>query len=164
MDFDKIKELLDNIDPEKWMPNLESLLGDMELFVNILVLAAPLILVFLGFIYFFLPPSEANHSVGYQFFWGKSSVDAWRFMQKLAGGVFCVLGLVLTIVMLILNKNLADMEAVDMVFRAGQYIIWELIAVISACLLIDFVMLALYNFKGKRRQYYWIKKLLRKEK
>lgn len=164
MDFDKITELLDNIDPEKWMPNLENLVGDMEIFVNILVLVAPLLLVLLGFIYFFLPPAEANHSIGYQFFWGKSSVDAWRFMQKIAGGVFCVLGLVLTIVMLILNKNLTDMEAVDMVFQAGQYLIWELVAVLVACLLIDLVMLVIFNFKGKRRQYYWVKKLFQKEK
>ena len=164
MDFDKIKEFLDNIDPEKWMPNLETLLGNMEICVNILVLVAPLLLVLLGFIYFFMPPAEANHSIGYQFFWGKSSVDAWRFMQKIAGGVFCVLGLVLTIVMLILNKNLADMEAVDMVFQAGQYLIWELIAVLAACLLIDLTMLVLYNFRGKRRQFYWFKRAFQKEK
>lgn len=164
MDFDKIKTFLDEFNPEKWMPNLQNLVGDMEMFVNILVLVAPLILVFLGFIYFFLPPKEANHSFGYQFFWGKSSIDAWRFMQKVAGGAFCVLGLTLTITMLILNKNLTGMEAVDMVFQAGQYLIWELIAVVAVCVLVDLVMLFVFNFRGKRRQYRWIRKLFQKEK
>lgn len=163
MDFDKIKTFFDEIDPEKWMPNLQNLVGDMEMFVNILVLIAPLILVFLGFVYFFLPPKEANHAFGYQFFWGKSSVDAWHFMQKVAGGVFCVLGLTLTITMLILNKNLVGMEAERMVYRAGQYLIWELIAVVAACVLIDLTVLFVYNFRGKRRQYRLIKKILKKE-
>ena len=65
--------------------------------------------------------------------------------------------------MLSLNKNLVGMEAEHMVYRAGQYLIWELIAVVAACVLIDLTVLFVYNFRGKRRQYRLIKKILKKE-
>lgn len=151
MDFKEITGFLDKLDPEKWMPNLESMMVNMEFFVSILVLLAPLVLFVLGVLYFFLPPREANHSFGYQFFWGKSSVEAWRFMQRVAGIVFGVVGLAMTVVMLILNGKLTALETMNMVYRAGEYLVWQLVAVAVSCIVIDIVMLVMFNYRGYRR-------------
>lgn len=153
MDFEWIKSLLDSFDPADLMPDLSSALGRLELYMRLLVLIAPLVLLAMGLVYFFLPPKEANHSLGYRFFWGMSSVEAWRFMQWIAGMVFGLLGIVLTIVMLILSGDFRGMETVDMVWKAGKYVLWELGLVAAACAGVDITMLVMFDRKGCRRPF-----------
>ena len=74
-------------DPSKILPNIAKLMTDAVIILRICVLAGPILLAVLGAVYFFLAPKEANHSVGYRFFWGMSSMEAWQFMQKLSGMV-----------------------------------------------------------------------------
>ena len=151
MDFDVIKEHLAAFDPSKLLPNLEPLMEKMQLYVVTLVLIAPLVLLVLGLIYFFLPPREANHSFGYQFFWGKSSVECWRFTQWVAGMVFGLLGIILTVSMLIISRGFQSLDTADMVQQVGTCIVWELILVAVACIVIDLIVLIRYNSKGFRR-------------
>ena len=81
----KIMDFLQNFDPSKILPNIAKLMTDAVVILRICVLAGPILLAVLGAVYFFLAPKEANHSVGYRFFWGMSSMEAWQFMQKLSG-------------------------------------------------------------------------------
>ena len=79
------------------LPSLESLLGKLDLLVRVLVMAGPLALLGLGLYYFLLPPKEANHSAGYRFRYGMRKVKVWKFMQRIAGMVYSLVGLVLTV-------------------------------------------------------------------
>ncbi len=153
MNFDFLKSLLDNFDPTAWLPKLESLMDRLHIIMRLAVLVAPLVLLVLGLIYFFLPPKEANHSLGYRFFWGMSSVESWRFTQWVAGIVFAVLGMILTVVMLIISGGFAGMQTMDMVWKAGKCILWELGLVAAACMGIDATVLIFYNSKGDRRPF-----------
>ncbi len=153
MNFDFLKSLMDNFDPAKYMPKLEAVMDRLDLIMRLFVLAAPLVLLVLGLIYFFLPPKEANHSLGYRFFWGMSSVEAWRFMQWVAGMVFGVLGIVLTVVMLIISGGFKGMQTMDMVWAGGRCILWELGLVAAACLGIDATVMILFDSKGERRAF-----------
>ena len=71
----KIMDFLQNFDPSKILPNIAKLMTDAVIILRICVLAGPILLAVLGAVYFFLAPKEANHSVGYRFFWG---MTAWK--------------------------------------------------------------------------------------
>lgn len=153
MNLDFLKSLLDNFDPAAWLPKLDSLMDRLHIIMRLAVLIAPLVLLVLGLLYFFLPPKEANRSFGYRFFWGMGSVESWRFTQWVAGMVFAVLGMILTVVMLIISGSFAGMETMDMVWKAGKCILWELGLVAAACFCIDITVLIFYNSKGDRRPF-----------
>ena len=140
-------------DPATLLPDLGTLLGKVELLLRLVVLAGPVTILVLGLIYFLIPPKEANHHLGYQFFWGKSSVEAWRFTQKLAGIVWAVLGLILAIIGLFSSSGFQGMEAMDMVWRAVKCVLWQLGLVAVSVIGIDITVVVLFNSKGQRRQF-----------
>ena len=101
--MEALKALMEDFDPAAIMPDLSTFLGKLEVGMRVAVMAAPLVLLGLGLLYFLSAPKEANYKLGYRFFWGMSSVEAWQFTQRLAGIVWCVLGLTLCIVMAVLS-------------------------------------------------------------
>ena len=125
MDLDSIKDLLDNADLGSLLPDLGSLLGKLELFMRILVIAAPLVMMVMGLLYLFAAPKEANHHFGYRCYFGMGSVDAWRFTQRIAGITWIALGAILTIVMLIVSGSFAALNAMDMVTKAISCVLWQ---------------------------------------
>ncbi len=151
MDMEAIKELLDNFDPMAFVPDLGSLIGKLELAARICVLAGPVILLVMGLVYLLLPPKEANHSLGYRFYWGMGSVQAWRFSQKLAGIIWSSLGLVLTVVMLLITNGYRGMEGMDMLYSAVKCILWELGLAVVSILAINITLIVLFDRKGNRR-------------
>lgn len=151
MDMETIKSLLSDFDPMAFIPELDSLVGWLELAVRIAVLAGPAILLLLGLWYLLLPPKEANHSAGYRTYWGMGSVEAWRFCQKLAGIVWGLLGLVLTVAMVLITNGYRGMEAMDMVYSAVKCIVWEIGLAVISSLAINITMMVLYDRKGYRR-------------
>ena len=88
--IDTLKSLLTDFDPAAIFPDLSKLFGVMELILRICVLAGPLCLLGFGLWYLLAPAKEANHHVGYRFYWGMSSVEVWQFTQRLAGLVWTV--------------------------------------------------------------------------
>ena len=116
----KIMDFLQNFDPSKILPNIARLMTDAVMVLRICVLAGPILLAVLGAVYFFLAPKEANHSVGYRFFWGMSSMEAWQFMQKLSGMVWGALGIVLLVIMLIVSGRFGAMDAENVAFSASD--------------------------------------------
>ncbi len=151
MEFDSVTKFLDDFDISKLLPDLGTMLGKVDLVLRILVLLAPLVILALGLLYFLTPPKEANHSFGYRFYWGMSSVECWRFTQKLAGAVWSVLGFVLLLVMALLCSRFKGMEAMPMVNLAVKYLFWELILIAVSCIAIDVVVMVLFDSKGVRR-------------
>ena len=148
--MDALKDLLEGFDLAALLPQLDTMLGKVELLTRIAVMVGPVVLLGMGLFYFLAAPKEANHSLGYRFYWGMSSVEAWQFTQRLAGAVWAVLGLVLTVVMALLCARFRGMEAMDMVWFALRLVLWELGLVAVSCLAIDITVLVFFDRKGSR--------------
>ena len=95
--IDKLVDLVNNFDPASFIPEVTTMFGWVETFCRLCVLAAPVGMLFFGLWYLLLPPKEANHSVGWRFYFGMGSVEAWRFTQRLAGIFLGVVGLVIVV-------------------------------------------------------------------
>ena len=149
--MEEIFALLDGFDLNNFIPDMDTVLGQVELIVRICVLAVPLIMLALGLWYYFLPPKEANHYVGFRTFWGMSSVGAWRFTQHLAGIVWGVLGLVLTVVMFFVSLGFRGMEVMDMVWAGFVCVIWQLVLVLISYIGINAVIFSRFDKDGKPR-------------
>jgi len=155
MDTDNLVEslvdLVNNFEFSKFMPEISTILGWIELFTRLCVIAAPIALLFFGLWYLILPPKEANHIAGYRFYFGMGSVEAWRFTQKLAGICWTVLGLVLTIVMVLISNGFRDMDAMDMVYKAVSCILWQIGLIAASCIIINLVLIVRFDAKGNLR-------------
>lgn len=147
-----LKSLLGGFDPAALLPDLGEMLGKLDLLLRILVLVGPLCLLGLGLWYLLAPAKEANHSVGYRFYWGMSSVECWQFTQRLAGIVWTVLGLVLTIVMAVVCNGYRDLSWDGMIFSALKCLGWELGIILVSILGINITVMALFDGKGYRRR------------
>lgn len=133
------------------LPDLSTVIGWIELIARIAVMAGPILMLGFGLIYLLIPPKEANYGLGYRFWWGMSSLEAWKFTQRIAGMVWSALGAVLTIVMAIVCSGFRKMETMDMVWRAGICLIWELVIIVVACLAINVVVMIKFDKDGFRR-------------
>ena len=110
------------------------------------------ILLILGLCYLFLSPKEANYYFGYRCYFGMGSVRAWRFTQRLAGLVLGGLGLILTVVMLVISGSFASMEVTDMVWKALDCLIWQVILTLLGTLAINITAAARFDRRGEYRK------------
>lgn len=149
--MEEIFALLNGFDLNNFIPELDTVLGQVELIVRICVLAVPLIVLGLGLWYYFLPPKEANHYVGFRTFWGMSSVAVWRFTQRLAGLIWGALGLVLTVVMFFVSLGFRGMEAMDMVWSGFVCVIWQLALVLASYIAIHVIIILQFDKDGTPR-------------
>ena len=149
--MDKLAELVANFDIANILPDLDSFLGWMELLIRLAVMAGPLLVLIFGCIYFFMPPKEANHSLGYRFYWGMGSEYAWRFTQRLAGFVWMIAGGLLTLIMFFVTVAVGGKDLAQMGYDAVVCLFWELGVIVVACLAIDVVVLLRYDRKGHVR-------------
>ena len=106
----------------------------------------------LGLYYFLLPPKEANHSAGYRFRYGMRKIKVWLFMQRIAGMVYSLVGLVLTIVMAIICIRFGSMGAEEMLWSAVKCILWELGVIAVATLGINVTVVVFYDSEGNSRK------------
>ena len=133
------------------LPDLCTFMGWIELILRIAVMAGPILLLGFGLVYLLAPPKEANFGLGYRFWWGMASLEAWKFTQRIAGMVWSGLGAVLTIVMALICSGFRDLEPMDMVRRAGTCLIWELVLIAIACIAINVVVMKKFDKDGYRR-------------
>ena len=150
--MDALMSLFEGFDFANFIPDIHSVLGWMETIARIAVMAAPLVLLGFGLLYLLAPPKEANHSLGFRFWWSMASLDAWQFTQHLAGMVWTVLGLVLTIVMGILCNGFRGMEVSEMLWLAIRCILWELGIAVVSTLAIQITVIVRYDIRGWRRK------------
>ncbi len=149
---DKLKSLLNDFDLTNLLPNLSDTLGRVGTLLRTVVLLGPLVLLGLGLIYFLAPPKEANYSFGFRTFWGMSSVEAWRFTQKVGGITWAALGLVLTVVMAIICSGFQKMELMDMAMLALKCVVWEIALAAVSWLAVSGVVIAFFDRDGCRRK------------
>ena len=149
--IESLIKLVNDFDFAKIMPELDSVMGWIDLFVRVCVLAAPVAVLFFGLWWLLLPPKEANHHVGYRCFFGMGSVDAWRFTQKIAGVLFTVLGVGLLAISLLVSNRFPDMEPMVMLDKAVVCILWQIGITLVLSLMINLIVALRYDRNGDLR-------------
>ncbi len=149
--MEKLTAFFDSIDLETLLPELDTLLGKVQLIASVAMLLGPVLMLLFGLWYFLLPPKEANHKAGFRTWFGMGSVEAWRFAQRLAGIIYGVLGLILTVVMGILCLNLREKALMDMVTTAFTCLLWQVGLALISYLAICAVCAIRYKSNGSRR-------------
>ena len=152
MTIEDLKTLMDEFDPAVLLPELDTVVGKVELVARIAVLAGPVILLLLGLAYLLVSPKEANYHFGYRCYFGMGSVNAWRFTQRLAGIVFGGLGLILGLVMLLTVASFRQMELDAMVWKALKCLGWEAVLALLAHVGVTLTAMILFDRKGNFRR------------
>ena len=152
LDLDSIKSALDGFDPATLLPDLSKVFDSLAPICRIAVLLGPAVLLLLGLSYLFLSPKEANYYLGYRCYFGMGSEYAWRFTQRLAGWLFTVTGLVLSIVMFTISAAFSQMPLTDMVWTAAACLVVELIASVLLILIVNLSAAFRFDRKGKHRR------------
>ena len=151
-DIKSIKELMDGFDPATLLPEVDTIVGKVQLVCSLAILAAPVIMLLMGLAYLLFAPKEANYYFGYRTAFGMGSVSAWRHTQKVAGLIFGGLGLILTILMLMICLTLSSRQAMDMVWLAVKCLIWEGVLGLIAKFSINSIALYTYDYNGNKRR------------
>jgi len=149
--FEDIKVLLDNFDPASLLPDLTTLPGLVATLTRFAVMAGPIVLLIMGILYFLVSPKEANYHFGYRCYYGMGSEEAWRFTQRLAGIVWAVLGLVLTVLMLLITGGYGKKAIADILSSGLSCLFWEIGLTAVSCLAINVTVMILFDRKGLRR-------------
>lgn len=152
MELEALKSIFESFNLADFLPEISSILGWVETFLRLGVMAGPLILLALGLIYLLAPPKEANYAFGYRFWWSMASLDAWQYTHRLVGIVWTVLGLILTVVMAVICNAFRRMEPMDMVWSAGKCLLWQIGIVAVSCLVMNILIVVVFDSRGFRRR------------
>ena len=149
--MDAIMSLLQVFDPARFMPELNTVLGGIELLARLSVMAGPLLLLALGLLSFLAPPKEANHKLGFRALFGMGSVEAWQFTQRLAGVCWTALGFLLTVIMALICNSFRGLDTMEMVQSAGTCLLWEIGLIVASYIAINVTVFLRYDWKGNPR-------------
>ena len=162
LDLDFLKSFISDFDLMSILPDLADVMEWIVKGVNIALIIGPVLLAILGLWYLLLPTREANHFVGYRFFWGMGSVKSWKFTQRLAGLVWIILGAYLANEAKEMRDALMSMEKLDMMYEAVVIILRQISYVVVSCLAINVAIFLIFNYKGKvRRLWCWLGRSIR---
>ena len=152
MNVEDLKGLMDGFEPASLLPELDGILAGFSQVARIAVLVGPIALLVLGLGYLLLSPKEANYIFGYRCTFGMGSVEAWRFTQRLAGIVWSLLCLVLTLVMFSLSGKFAESDVRQILDLSVKYLIWEAVLAAVSCLVINTLVMTRFTYSGDRRK------------
>ena len=152
MNIEDLKSIMDAFDPASLLPEMESVLHTLTVAVRLAILAGPAVVLVLGLVFLVFAPKEANYILGYRCAFGMGSVEAWQFTQRLAGITWSVLGLVLTVIMFLLTRKFALLNAYDVVWTGAKYILWEVGLVAASSLAINTVVMSRFTYDGESRR------------
>lgn len=134
------------------VPSIGTVVGLIEFVLWLLVLAGPLMLLGFGLLYRYRPPAEANYSLGYRFWWGMASLEAWRYTQRLAGIIWTILGGALTVIMLVVCIILQCNDTMTLAIGAAICVGIELLLTAAACITINVLVMKKYDKDGYLRE------------
>ena len=152
LDVESIKAILDGFDPGALLPDLSKVFSSLAPLCRIAVLLGPVVILLLGLSYLILSPKEANHYLGYRCYFGMGSEYAWRFTQRLAGWLFTIAGLVLTVVMFTISVSFPHMQLTDMAWKAASCLVVELAVSILLVLTVNLSAAIHFDRKGRHRR------------
>ena len=142
---------MDDFNIGKFLPEFSRFLDGMDMFVRVCVMAGPLALLGLGLYFLLAAPKEANHTAGYRFRYGMAKVRSWQFMQFLAGSVYSVTGLILTVVMGCLCVSIHKLDLMSMSIAAIKMIGWQVAVIVAVTVGINVTVMVLFDSEGNRR-------------
>ena len=145
--FSKLKEF----DIAGMLPNLTSFIGWVKFLLGFMVVIGPLVMLGMGLWFFFRPPKEANHSVGFRTKWSMSSVEVWQYAQRLSGFVYMVLGGGLFLITFILTLFFGVMQMPAMVITALVCVILEALLALAAYIFVEYMLRKYFDQDGYRR-------------
>ena len=151
MTIENIKQLMDGIDIAALLPDIMDIMNGIALLTQIALFLAPLILLGLGLYYFLLSPKEANFTTGYRCYYGMGSEEAWRFTQRLAGVIWTLAGITLTLGVVLLRYRFAAMDLIQLMWTAIFCLLLQGAIVLVLRALIHFIVLLRYDRKGNKR-------------
>ena len=151
LDIEAMKAFLDGMDPAALLPDLSKIFDSLVPICRIAILIGPVVILLLGLSYLFLTPKEANYYLGYRCYFGMGSEYAWRFTQRLAGGLFTVTGLVLTVVMFAISVSFPYLPLTDMAWKAASCLVVELAAAVLLVLTVNLSAAFHFDRKGRHR-------------
>lgn len=154
MDKEAFKKLLAGIDFAELLPDISQIIAFAAPIAKFLALAGSFVMLAFGLYCLMLAPREATYQAGYRFRWGMSSVNAWRFMQRVAGVVYLVLGLGSAVYMALFARDLGQLELMDLLGRSAVYIALQAGLALAGCVITNLLVLLRYDRKGNRR-YTW---------
>ena len=70
MNIEDLKGLMDAFEPSALLPELNSIMGWIELVMRVAVMVGPIVLLVMGLVYLFVSPKEANYYLGYRCYFG----------------------------------------------------------------------------------------------
>ena len=152
MTIDDLKKVLEGSDLSAALPDLNSIVDKMAPIMRIALLAGPVILLVLGLIYLFASPKEANYKLGYRCYFGMGSVHAWRYSQRLAGILFTLVGLILSLVMFSVTGNFRELDIMEMLWKTLKCGIWEAVIIIVTKLTVNLTVAFYFDAKGHLRR------------
>ena len=82
------------------------------------------------------------------------SVEAWRYSQRLAGGIWCLVGLGLAIWMAVAGPKLVELELLDRMGKMAVYIACQAGSLLVSRWIINLLVFLRYDAKGRKR-YTW---------
>ena len=151
MTIENIKQLMDGLDIAALLPDIMEIMNGIALLTQIALFLAPLILLGLGLYYFLLSPKEANFTTGYRCYYGMGSEEAWRFTQRLAGVIWTLAGITMTLGVVLLRYRFAAMDLIQLMWTAIFCLLLQGAIVLVLRALIHFIVLLRYDRKGNKR-------------
>ena len=151
MTIENIKQLMDGLDIAALLPDIMEIMNGIALLTQIALFLAPLILLGFGLYYFLLSPKEANFTTGYRCYYGMGSEEAWRFTQRLAGVIWILAGITMTLGVVLLRYRFAAMDLSQLMWTAIFCLLLQGAIVLVLRALIHFIVLLRYDRKGNKR-------------
>ena len=151
MTIENIKQLMDGLDIAALLPDIMDIMNGIALLAQIALFLAPLILLGLGLYYFLLSPKEANFTTGYRCYYGMGSEEAWRFTQRLAGVIWTLAGITMTLGVVLLRYRFAALDLSQLMWTAIFCLLLQGAIVLVLRTLIHFIVLLRYDRKGNKR-------------
>ena len=140
----KLKEL----DIANFLPDMTTFVGQLAAWMRLCLLLGPVVIAGLGAVYYFIPPKEANHALGYRSRWSMSSVRVWQYAQRIAGMSYMVLGGGLFVVMLIMALIIGTMEPVGMAITALICVIIQVLLILADHFLVEKLLRKHFDSNG----------------
>jgi len=150
--MNSITAFFDKIDFTKLVPELDTLLGRLQAVASWALMIGPIVMLIFGLWYFFLPPKEANHKVGFRTWFGMGSVEAWQFTQRLAGVVWTGLGIVLLVIAIITSLTFGGKDVMQIATSAFICLLWQAGLAVIGGFAVSFIVFLRFDTLGYKRK------------
>lgn len=150
--MNSITAFFDKIDFTKLVPELDTLLGRLQAIAGWALMIGPIVMLAFGLWYYFLPPKEANHKIGFRTWFGMGSIEAWQFTQRLAGIVWGGLGIVLLVMAIIVSLTFGGKDAMQIATSAFICLLWQAGLAVIGGFAVSFIVFLRFDTLGYRRK------------